>query len=566
MNNGDSENDINRRGMVQDKSNFNCGITGSGGATASATGAIPKTPKQAAASIPNPNVDNVTAQTNILESRDYIWQKLNENEEDMFFNFSFQLQSVMSQFSNADVRADFVNGLFDLAGDEQMLRNLDNVRWILFPRWSGHSGGSLVKVSRRFEQAKNHLKLLFNKSNYSFNFENNQFALQSYAEWHNKLEVIAQSRYWSESSTKEKCVHYQHTHNNPQYKESKQELNTPIKCKSRRVKSKIEESEDISSSSESMESSSSSSDESMDSHSKSHCSTRSKSVNNNKYNKKEVVQPPQFVMDGKVTLRDFLSTYESYFDNKFNGTQYDKTQELANFIDGKLFEVFNIKGGRRLKYTQMKEELLTWYAKQKIGGRGYWRNQFREVCYDHEESLDLYGMRLLEQFQLAYPETASEYSKKLKSRFLATIPSDIASKLKDAERYLKASNRKKPKVKFSVMVEMAHEMHHDQQRVVSFVRNKEKTAVYWNTNRLKSSPNKNKIDITNNEENRTTIGYNRNVNYLFCELCNKHNHRTENCWRASRSCLICGGDHWMRECQKFNPNYKARVQSTQGNF
>ena len=86
---------------------------------------------------------------------------------------------------------------------------------------------------------------------------------------------------------------------------------------------------------------------------------------------RSVVTPPMFEMDGTVSLRDYLRTFEIYFGNKFKGDSYDKMQMLSKFLSGDLMKVYNIRGGRRLRYTNMTEELSTYHRKQKIGGRSY---------------------------------------------------------------------------------------------------------------------------------------------------------------------------------------------------
>ena len=78
-----------------------------------------------------------------------------------------------------------------------------------------------------------------------------------------------------------------------------------------------------------------------------------------------------FEVDGKNSLRSFLLTFEKYFENQFRGDSHDKTQTLASFLSGDLLKVYKVRGGRKLKYSKMKEELLEYYKKQNIGTRKY---------------------------------------------------------------------------------------------------------------------------------------------------------------------------------------------------
>ena len=79
-----------------------------------------------------------------------------------------------------------------------------------------------------------------------------------------------------------------------------------------------------------------------------------------------------------MNLKDYLSTFESFFTSKFKGSSYDQTQKLAEFISGDLLTVFNARGGIKLKYNDMKAQLLDYYKKQKVGSKSYWKKQLRD--------------------------------------------------------------------------------------------------------------------------------------------------------------------------------------------
>jgi hypothetical protein len=75
-----------------------------------------------------------------------------------------------------------------------------------------------------------------------------------------------------------------------------------------------------------------------------------------------------------------------------------------------------------------------------------------------------------------------------------------------------------------------------------------------------------KFGVRNNYRNR--IFYNRSRIITreglddqtpFCSYCKRKNHCKRDCWRASRSCLICGREHSMKNCPKYNPNHKKNV-------
>ena len=76
-----------------------------------------------------------------------------------------------------------------------------------------------------------------------------------------------------------------------------------------------------------------------------------------------MITPPIFEMDGKTYLKDFLVIYEQYLMRKYNGSEHDRTQQLSPFLQGELLEVFNVRGGRKMKYKDMKDYLLGYYEK-----------------------------------------------------------------------------------------------------------------------------------------------------------------------------------------------------------
>jgi hypothetical protein len=116
----------------------------------------------------------------------------------------------------------------------------------------------------------------------------------------------------------------------------------------------------------------------------------------------KVVTPPKFSANGKVSLKEFFTTFENYFEKKFSGTTYDQTQKLADFLDGDLLTVYHVRGGRKLKYREMKCQLLDYHKSHKVGGKRYWRQEFAKASPNFDESWDIFGLRLVELAELAY--------------------------------------------------------------------------------------------------------------------------------------------------------------------
>ena len=132
--------------------------------------------------------------------------------------------------------------------------------------------------------------------------------------------------------------------------------------------------------------------------------------------------------------------YEHYFAWKFSGLQYDQTQQLEQFVQWDLLDVFQARGGRNLKY-KMKEHLLEFYKKLKIGSKAYFRKQMQDIAINEGESLDIYGMRLVELAELAFPNDKKECARLLCERYLSTIPPSITTKVQQCERQLRTTRR-----------------------------------------------------------------------------------------------------------------------------
>lgn len=427
----------------------------------------------------------------------------------LFNSFVVGVNSLFAQFKIHNVRSDFSEGRFDMKINPNIMLRLDTMSCVLFPRWS--ASHSLYDSDVATANAVDHLRSLYNKSSALFRLDG--FERDStYADWFNMLNMIAEDSYWNEITPDQRCTHRSENHS-----ESKLYINQGVKPKLKK--------ESKSSSSESFDSEESGSDDY-------HSTDESHLRDNLGKSRKEVVVPPKFNMYGATDIKVFLRVFESYFSKKFQGSEYDKTQELSNFIDGKLLDVYNIRGGRKLKYSKMKKELVTFFEKQEIGGKKYWREKFHNENPSRFESLDLYGMRLVEIFQVAYPRIQTERSEDLKDHFLNTIPGNIAEKVRDAMRLMRAtSGSRKNKIKFSTIVEMAHDLQQDCPKQVSWL---------GSDQILPQSVTKTSKKLTTSEE--------------ICSYCKKGNHTVSQCWRQQGKCLICGNEHKMESCPRFTPN------------
>jgi hypothetical protein len=289
-------------------------------------------------------------------------------------------------------------------------------------------------------------------------------------------------------------------------------------------------------------------------------------------------------MDGKMTLKEYLVIFEKYFTNKFRGDARDKSQMLAKFITGDLLRVYEIRGGSKMDYEDIKEQLLQYYRKKRIGGKSYWRKELAKATPEAGEGYDIFGMRLSELAQLAYPENKKECARTLRHVFLQAMPSHITEKILDAESGLRASSNVKSKyLTFSGLMEMAKDLQDRSktsrtktimwasQPPAAVSRESEKSLKvpsvrpreYRPQQKMQRTPERS-VNSTNSEDQGQTPRRQQSSGHSGkrspCAYCRRPGHHVRECWRASKSCLICGGGHFIEDCPRYDSNYRSRSQ------
>ena len=527
-------------------------------------------------------------------------------------------QGLLQQFSHPQVRADLINNRFGDSKISFTLEALDILRCSVFPQWTG---GSLEGSSGSDSTAAVHLINLMADSEEIVPHRPEDASPRTYAEWNRTLRMLAQSSYWNETKPEKRCTHIMKDLK-PSFEDFKFPTMNPrvigTKKEQHHEREKrdagIEKIEEIVLSSDSSVDSSSSVSSSPDTSSSDGRVAMPRKLKK-KVDKREIVIPPVFQMDGKLHLKSFLSSYESYFRSKFRGNSRDKCQQLEQFLTGDLLNVYKICGGRRLKYDQMKERLLTHFKKQKIGGRAYWRRKFEEASPKPEETLDLFGMRLMELAELAFPKSPREAAKMLRQTFLSQIPQKIREKISDMEKVMKATSGGSQKhLNFSAIMQLAADLQAEllrshtimwsddlQQHVAgrrdtnnnidlepphrrqfwSQGRFRHKTPErggheagnkwqrdspdHWQPGQSRYQKQWRSPDMRHTAQQGPSSGQwtperprkqdSSASRVKFCSYCGKRNHRESSCWRAKNACLICGGEHMMKDCPRYNPKF-----------
>ena len=507
--------------------------------------------------------------------------------------------SLLNQFGHPKVRGDFLSGQFACNINPEILPKLDELRCLLLPRW--HSGK--LSCNNRTKQAAVHFNKLLLEDNDLFKLSEEQGSL-TYRQWMNTLRTIAEDQYWFRISPKDRCTHILPEEDVGMNKLNHDASLSPepllhkkmngkfIKSSRKKSQMKVEE---ILVSSSGLSSSDGSTSSGTDENESSSESDSAPSLNlqyrkHKKYNLKNsdsrsVVTPPIFKMDGKMSLKEYLSIFESYFKNKFKGNSYDQTQMLAKFLSDDLLKVYEVRGGRKLKYNKMKEELLTYYKKLKIGGISYWRKQLKEATLKDDEGYDIFGMRIAELANLAYPKDKKESASQLRHCFLDNLPITIRNKITDAERTKKLVSGKKKSLPFSTLVQIAKDLQQSEIKPKSIMwasdvpekfnkneREEEASQPLNHTREFrnrrwsndKPSTVRQRVQPLHDKMYRNSRSENYgSPNGVECTYCKRKGHLVENCWRASGLCLICGGNHFIEECSRYNPQYRSPSRGRQ---
>lgn len=561
--------------------------------------------------------------------------KREEHEPEVFGDLvhTIAVQSLLAQFSHAQVRADFICGKFGINVNPNILPALDIVRCSLCPRFHGRicELTDMVNVSAAMDMCK-----LLDQADEIFDIGESDVHL-TYKEWNQTLQTIATDRYWVRVPAAERCVHIVNSDAEGSHrtqaaatkstsilnddkstvkKEKGDEISKSENSKDKsKSNSKMKKVEEIILSTSETEGSSSDHKIVVKKHKKSKrhrttgdsdsaTSSNTSPQRHRRKDTREVVTPPPFDINGSITPKEFFESFESFFKKKFKGNVYDQTQKLSEFFSGELLAVFNAKGGRRLKYPEMKAEIIDYCKKLKVGGKSYWRKKFSKAEPETSEAWNIFGMRLIELAERAYPNDKKECANHLREQFLKTVPAVVTTKVRDTERSLKAtSNGRQNHLSFSAIMEIAKDIQQQQQERQQLVLMSAEPNKYLKDDQESSSDNvpvksrvfhakgrsagrrgpsktskqqatskKQQSQVSSPTKSGTKAGPSgirlsaANREPKICSNCGIYNHSLSECWRAKNACLICGKDHLMNDCPRFDPDYKTSRESSDPNL
>lgn len=496
------------------------------------------------------------------------------------------LQAIFMKFVKLEIRADFLNGKFLEHGSEDSLILLDAFGSLVFP----DQVVPVKDIQVHYQGMAHHLANLLAYSDKTVGVTHD--GLQrfiSYRRVADLIERLGNDPYWQQDRKPhrqlEDCINHPYTGCRPKstlvtsspkvslssaavgpttkLRERNQTTISPQRRQySRYIGSSTSTSRSSSTDSHSSDSGSTSSPAKSSDHSR--ASHRRKTYLSNQYevhDKRKGVIPLKFVMDGSQSLKSYLKQYEKYFRQTYRGNEYDMSLQLSRFLSGELLDAFTALGGSSAKYYKIiKPQLLGYYKNKHLDSRESWRNKLLEAKMKTGESIEVFGLRLLNIAHRAFPEDRSERESQLRKSFLKGIPSALSVQIGNTERINKSVTGKK-RLKYSAMTELAKDL----------ALEKTEKRVTWTASGARP-----KTELPSDQEERVTgrplraIPNNKGKDKpgLPCTYCHKENHTKDSCWRYKGLCLVCGGNHSMRNCRYYNPEHNGRYASrsaTQGN-
>ena len=495
------------------------------------------------------------------------------------FTLSTRIIALLRQFGIWEVRASLVNGKFGREVDPEWLDLIDKLRWTLLPTWT--CGDILLHDFLASDAAQHMAKLVTQSTDLlKFNIDDENKECTSYKEWFWMLQRLAQSSYWKTYPSSKRCMHIcrcsaEKKANEPVEVEEpslsgtdRENLPKPILSnvnnkKLFRKTSEVKVEEVIISSSSDEESceadydgedSSSSSCLELMKAPKKKLKRKQKSHNTSRSGeRKEIVTPAPFVMDGNQTLKSFLESFDVYFGKKFDGNELEKTQQLSKFLSGQLKKVYDLKGGNTVPYKEMRRELLDYYKEMKIGSKKFFKNQLKTLTREADEEYNILSRRMLAMAKRAYPESSSECAHKLRERFLEIIPPKVAEKVLETERVLKPV-RKRKHFTFEELVK----------QTATLDTGDSSRHIMWTTD-VPTSKNSGGNDSGYRVNASGDLTKEINAHREKCSYCKLGRRDISQCWRWTKMCLLCGRNHKMEDCSKYDPNFKSSYRARRNN-
>lgn len=292
---------------------------------------------------------------------------------------------------------------------------------------------------------------------------------------------------------------------------------------------------------------------------------------------KEVVPPATFHPDSSVSLREFLKAYERYFEARFHGSDRDKSRQLGKFLKGAAKSAFEAMGGNSLKYAQLKPKLLEWYGSERVDGHQRSRAEFLQASMQPTDTCAIYCLRL-EKLALDAFSSDLEREKQLCLKIAETAPPALVFQISSASGLLNLDGG--DNLKWKHIRKLAE--HYDRQQKEIMMRGTSSRssidppnlAVYMgNPADSQQAASGGMPNLRGDIEQVDTMYFRRrnveldSVNrrgsevqrVSRCTHCRRVGHSVDKCWKKNGCCFECGApDHYVKSCPRRNTEIAPR--------
>ena len=289
---------------------------------------------------------------------------------------------------------------------------------------------------------------------------------------------------------------------------------------------------------------------------------------------REVVAPQAFDVHSSVSFKAFLKSFEKYFEQKFHGSDKEKSRQLGKFLRGRVKEAYNAMGGDSIRYRELKPMLLRWYNSEKGSSRQRYKEELDGCKMVEGSSVTIYCLKLERLARRVYPNSRRERERNLCMKAKSTFPPSLIEKINNAQGLAEAFGGQR--ITWHMIRKLAE--NHDRvkrEKVTPPITGNHSAQNEWPIDDAPVCVVENPLQLSKSEEyaphgdvvrkprsfrNSSNSPTKRTVGPLSrserCEWCEKLGHSERTCWLKSGACLLCGErDHYLRMCPR---NLKRR--------
>lgn len=157
---------------------------------------------------------------------------------------------------------------------------------------------------------------------------------------------------------------------------------------------------------------------------------------------KEPVPPLVFNAKSGHSFKNFLSTFERFFDCKYTGDDRDRARKLEHYLGSDMKRWYEAIGGHNRRYKEVKRELLEMYETERVSRKEETFKQFQSMQMLSTDSMRMYAVRLEHVARKAFPDEA-EAERQLCRKLKDTAPSAFIGLLAGAQNMLSMFGEKK---------------------------------------------------------------------------------------------------------------------------